>query len=40
MVGVYNQDSVYIPHERLDIPQLKEDIRLVVIHGLTKEEQK
>ena len=40
MVGVYNQDSVYIPHERLDIPQLKEDIRLVVIHGLTKEELK
>lgn len=40
MVGVYNQDSVYIPAERLDIPELKEDIRLVVIHGFTKEELK
>jgi len=39
-VGIYNEDSVYIPNEKLEIPELKEGIKLVVIHGYTKEEIK
>ena len=40
-MGIYNKDSVYIPNERLDIPELKEDkISLVVIKGLTLEQIK
>ncbi len=37
-VGIYSQDSVYIPAEVLNIPKLKDGIKLVVIKGLTKEE--
>lgn len=37
-LGMYNKDSVYIPREQLDAPQLKDGIRLVVIQGYTKEE--
>lgn len=39
-LGVYNSDSVYIPNEQLDAPELKDGIRLVVIRGFTKEELK
>lgn len=39
-LGIYDKDSVYIPNEQLDAPQLKDGIRLVVIKGYTKEELK
>jgi len=39
-MGIYNESSVYIPAEKLEIPDLKEDIKLIVINGLTKEEIK
>jgi len=44
-LGVYNEDSVYIPNEQLDIPELTispklDSIKLVVIKGYTKEELK
>jgi hypothetical protein len=39
-LGIYNSDSVYIPQEQLDVPELKDGIRLVVIQGLTKDELK
>lgn len=38
--GVYSEESVYIPAEALDAPELKDGIRIVVIRGLTKEELK
>ena len=37
-LGIYSEASVYIPNEELDIPEITEDIRLVVIRGLTKDE--
>jgi hypothetical protein len=39
-LGIYDQDSVYIPGEQLDAPGLEEGVRLVVIRGLTKTELK
>lgn len=39
-LGIYDKDSVYIPNERLDLPNLKEGITLVVIKGYTKGELK
>lgn len=39
-MGVYSEESVYIPAEQLDAPELKEGVRIVVIRGLTKEELK
>jgi len=39
-LGIYNEDSVYIPNEKLEIPEIKEDIKLTVIKGYTKEELK
>jgi hypothetical protein len=39
-LGIYNADSVYIPNEELDIPNVDEDIRLVIIKGYTKKELK
>ncbi len=39
-MGVYDSDSVYIPAEELNAPEITEDIRLVVIRGLTYEELK
>lgn len=38
-IGIYNEDSIYIPNEELDIPEVK-DVKLVVIKGYTKEELK
>jgi len=36
-LGVYDQEAVYIPTERLEIPNLEiEDLRLIVIKGYTK----
>jgi len=37
-IGIYNPDTVYIPKEKLEVPELKEDIELVVIKGLSEEE--
>ena len=37
-LGLYDQDLVYIPHENLDIPELEEDIPLVIIHKITEEQ--
>ena len=39
-MGIYNEQSVYIPAEQLDAPELKDGVRLVVIRALTKEEMK
>lgn len=36
-MGIYSSDSVYIPAEQLDAPELKDGLRLVVIRGLTKQ---
>jgi hypothetical protein len=36
-LGIYNQDTVYIPKEALDIPDAK-DLPIIVIHALTKDE--
>lgn len=38
-LGCYDKDSVYIPNEKLDVPE-DVDIRLTVIKGYTKEELK
>lgn len=37
-LGIYNNDLVYVPKEKLEIPELKEDIALITIHPLTTEE--
>jgi len=37
-LGIYREDTVYIPKEELDIPQITEDIRLVFIKAMTKDE--
>lgn len=37
-LNLYNQDLVYIPHEQLEIVDLKEDIPLVIIHKISFEE--
>ena len=39
-LGVYNDSTVYIPHEQLDIPELTDDLKLVLIKGYTWEELK
>jgi hypothetical protein len=38
--GVYSDESIFIPGEQLDAPELKDGVRVVVIRGLTKEEIK
>jgi len=35
-MGTYDQGSVFIPNERLEIPQLKDGIKLTIIKGYTK----
>jgi len=39
-LGIYDESSVYIPNEKLEIPELDEDIKLTLIKGYTKEELK
>lgn len=39
-LGLYNPDTVYVPAERLDVPELEGSVPLVVIRGMTKEELK
>jgi len=36
----YHPDRVYIPHERVDIPELDADLLLIVIRGLTTSEMR
>jgi len=38
-MGIYNEDSVYIPNEKLEIPHI-EEIKLTAIKGYTKKELK
>lgn len=40
MLGCYSEDTVYIPYERLEIPELQDNIKLKVIKGYTIEELK
>ena len=38
-LGIYDENSVYIPTEKLDIPEIKEDkFNFILINGLTKDE--
>ncbi len=37
-MGIYSEDTVYIPHEKLDIPEIKNDIPLIVIRAMTSGE--
>ena len=37
-LGVYSEDTVYIPHEVLDLPAICEDIPLTVVKAMTAEE--
>lgn len=39
-LGIYSNESVYIPNERLEIPEFKEEVNLVIIRGYTKSELK
>jgi hypothetical protein len=39
-LGIYDKDSVYIPNEKLEIPEIEEDIKFTVIKGYTKKELK
>lgn len=39
-MGFFSHDSVYIPAEPLEIPEIKEGFKLTVIRGLTKTELK
>jgi len=37
-LGIYSADTVYIPHETLELPSIREDLPLIVIKGKTKDE--
>jgi len=37
---IYNENSVYVPKEKLEVPNLEDNIPLTVIKGYTKEELK
>ena len=39
-LGVYDQNTVFIPAEKLDVPSLNDGVRLTVIHGFTKAQLK
>ncbi len=39
-LGVYDENSVYIPNERFDIPTLNGDVKLSIIKGYTKKQLK
>ena len=39
-LGVYDEESIYIPGETLNAPELEEGLHVVVIRGMTKEELK
>lgn len=35
-LGMYNEDLVYIPREKLEVPELEEDIKLIPINKITE----
>lgn len=37
MMGAYNEDNVFVPREKLEIPELEKDIELVVIRPMSSE---
>ena len=37
-LGIKEDGFIYIPHEKLDIPELKDDIKMVLIHRITTEQ--
>ena len=37
-LGIYNNDLVYVPHEKLEIPELDTDFKCKVIHKITEQE--
>ena len=37
-LGIYDSDIVYLPKEKLEIPELKKDIELIVIRPITESE--
>ena len=37
-LDIYNSDKVYIPKEKLEIPELEKDIEMIIIEPLSKEE--
>ena len=37
-LGVYSSDNVIIPKEKLEVPELKEDTKLIVIKPITEDE--
>ena len=37
-LDLYSSDLVYIPHEKLEIPELEDDIKLTVIHYISEKE--
>lgn len=37
-MGVYSEESVYIPAEQLDAPEITDALRIIVIRGLTKDQ--
>lgn len=39
-LGIYSEESVYIPKESLELPELRDDIQLTVIKGYTTAELK
>lgn len=39
-LGLYREECVYIPAEKLEIPEITEDIKLTIIKGYTKKELK
>ena len=39
-MGIYSENTIYIPHEKLEVPELKEDVKLTNITPITKKELK
>ena len=39
-MGVYDESTVFIPNERLDVPEVKDGIKLTIIRGYTKSQLK
>ena len=39
-LGVYNESTVFIPKEKLELPEISDNIKLLLIKGITKKELK
>ena len=37
-LGIFSHESVYIPHEQLEVPELDQDVELICIRAFTKQE--